>query len=242
MALPSNSLFDLALASWESGAERGPHPAAQSRTALVDAGVLPAGRNSTTGGLLTVAVLTSYGDAEYRHGTSNGYGATDGVRFGVDNDSIVVILLHSQSTTDHRDNAYIASINGGVLLGSPRASPGTAVDVPGVLHVNLFESGSSSSEGHAAVASLNGARGAIDPSAGVLTAATRGYRDAASRNVSARSVPSAGGATTRSRDSGRPSIPFTGVPSLLVQGCALLLGTLVAVVSISRRRQLSGVK
>ncbi|HEX6492128.1 MAG TPA: hypothetical protein VF112_01385, partial [Candidatus Dormibacteraeota bacterium] len=129
VGLPSNPVLDLAVASWETGTDIGPSPAAWSRSALVDVGVLPAGEDSTTGGLLTVAVLESFSDAGWSPSGSHGYAASNGADIGVDNDALVIILLHSQATSDGHNNTYIASVDGQAVGANAGESSGMPLEV-----------------------------------------------------------------------------------------------------------------
>ena len=163
-ALPSNAVLDLAVLSWDTGTETGGPPASQSRTALLDAGLLPAGEDSTTGGLVTVAVLESFSDATHSGARSGGYGAANGADIGLANGAVVIILLHSQATTDSHDNAYLVSVAGESAGGTAGDTPGTPVSVPGLLDLTLLRaSASGGGSGDAAVGSVDGLLGQLGP-------------------------------------------------------------------------------
>lgn len=230
VALPGNPVLDIALASWETGTETGGPPASQSRSALVDLGVLPSGEDSTTGGLVTVAVLETFADATHSGARSGGYGAANGADIGLANGALVIIVLHSQATGDEHGDAYVASVGGAQLLGRAGDSPGIPAAVPGVLVVTLLRSGASGGVGSAAVGSVDRLLDFPGQAAGILTSAGRTGAAAGTPAMGtgeAAAVPS---------PAGGPGIPSTGVAAGAAGLLALGAGALVAVVALRGRR------
>ena len=239
VALPSNPVFDLALLSWETGTELGPAPAAQSRSALVDAGVLSAGEDSTTGGLLTVAVLESFSDAGWSSSGAHGYGASNGADIGVDNDAVVIILLHSQATSDGHDNAYVASVDGEAVGGSTGESSGMPLEVPGVLSATLFAVRAGENAGSAAVGSVDRLLEMPPPVAGVLTSAAHGARTPASAGapVAAVRTPSPGAPAAAGSPRETPGVPATGSGAALAGALLAVAGAALAAAAARIRRR-----
>jgi len=239
VALPSNPVFDLALLSWETGTEVGQAPAAQSRSAVVDAGVLPSGEDSTTGGLLTVAVLESFSDAAWSPSGAHGYGASNGADIGVADDAVVVILLHSQATSDGHDNTYIASVDGEAVGGSAGESSGMPLGVPGVLSATLFAVHAGENAGSAAVGSVDRLLEMPPPVAGVLSSAAYGARAPAApgSTAAAARTPSTGAPTAAASARGATSVPATGAGLALVGVVLTIAGaSLTASAARIRRR------
>jgi len=235
VALPSNPVFDLAVASWETGTEVGTAPAAQSRSAVLDAAVLPAGEDSTTGGLLTVAVLESFSDAAWSGSGSHGYGASNGADIGVDNGAVVIILLHSQATSDGHDNAYVASVDGEAAGGNAGESSGMPLEVPGVVKLTLFAVDAGPDAGSAAVGTVDRLLDLPAPTAGLLTSAAQGVRPGAG-SVGARPPTAGAVAAPTAAPRGAAGVPATG--SGPVAGMLLVLaGAAVAAASGRRRRR-----
>jgi LPXTG-motif cell wall-anchored protein len=234
LALPSNPVFDLAVASWWTDTQTAGPPAAESRTALVDAGVLPSGEDSTTGGLVTVALLESFGDATWSGSGSRGYAAGNGADIGLANGALVIILLHSQATSDHHGNAYLASVNGASLLGTGGESAGTPVEVPGVLQATLFKVGATGGQARSAVGTVDRLLDIPGLTAGLLTSAARGL--GAGTADAAAVPPPAGDPAATIAPRGAVGVPSTGT-SPGVAGLLLgLAGATVAAVSLRRRR------
>ncbi len=229
LALPSNPVLDLALADWSTGTETGSPPAAQSRAALLDVGVLPSGQDATTGGLLTVAVLESFGDATWSGSTSGGYGASNGADIGVADNAVVIIILHSQATSDDHGGAYVASVDGDPVLGTSGHTAGTPVDVPGVLGVTLLASAFSGGGGTSAVGTVD--RLLDDPGqpAAVLASAAQGQPHSVAAAGAAAPLAGGGPAAVGAAPAAPPhvAVPSTGAAvaagwMLLVLGGALL--------------------
>jgi len=241
VALPSNPVLDLAVASWETGTELGPSPAAQSRSALVDAGVLPAGEDSTTGGLLTVAVLETFSDAGWTGDRWHTYGAANGADIGVDNGAVVIILLHSQATSDGHDNAYVASVDGEAVGGNAGESSGMPLEVPGVLSATLFAVRAGENAGSSAVGTVDRLLEMHPPVAGVLTSAAQGARTAAAaESAGAAPAPPATGApaaATAASPSGATGVPATGAGAVVAGVLLALAGAVVAVAAAGIRRR-----
>jgi hypothetical protein len=234
LALPSNPVLDLALADWSTGTESGSPPAAQSRTALVDAGVLPSGEDSTTGGLVTVAVLESFGDATWSGSSSGGYGASNGADIGLANGALVIILLHSQATSDDHGDAYVASVGGVPVLGTTGHSPGTPVGVPGVLGVTLLEVGADGGGGSSAVATVDQLLGDPGQAGAVLSSGAQGQPHppaGADTAPPASAVVAAAGVAP-------PAVPRVAVPTTGaaagVAGALLVLGGVAIAGGVAR--------
>jgi hypothetical protein len=239
VSLPSNPALDLAVVGWETGTAVGPAPAAWSRSALLDVGVLPAGEDSTTGGLLTVAVLESFSDAGWTGSGSHGYAATNGADIGVGDGALVVLLLHSQATSDGHDDAYLASVDGEAVGGSAGGTSGMPLEIPGVLSATLFAVRAGRDAGSAGIGTVDRLLELDPPVAGVLTSAAGGVRAAAP-------PAGAGGALspplTRARAPAAaappetPGVPATGTAPALAGALVALAGAGIAAASAGRRR------
>jgi hypothetical protein len=238
LALPSNPVLDLAVAGWETGTDVGASPAAWSRSALVDAALLPAGEDSTTGGLLTVAVLESFSDAGWTPSGSHGYAASNGADIGVDDGALVLILLHSQATSDGHDNAYIASVDGEAVGGNTGESAGMPLEVPGVVAATLFAVHAGRDTGSAGIGTVDRLLELDPPVAGVLTSSANGVRAAASTSGAVLSPPVTGAAVPASAPprSGATGVPATGAAPALAGALVVLTGAALAAVSRGRRR------
>lgn len=239
IALPGNPVFDLAIADWSTGTETGSPPAAQSRAALIDAGLLPSGEDSTTGGLITVAVLESFGDATYSGSTSGGYGASNGADIGIANDAVVIILLHSQATSDDHGGAYIASVDGEPVMGTSGHTAGTPVDVPGVLGVTLLASGFGGGGGTSAVGTVDRLLDDPGQAAAVFASGADGQAHSVAATGASTPVTAGGGgvgaASAAPAAPGHVAVPSTGsAPG--VAGVVLVLGGALLARSARRRR------
>ncbi|HEX3607627.1 MAG TPA: hypothetical protein VH134_17020 [Candidatus Dormibacteraeota bacterium] len=232
-ALPSNAVLDLAVLSWDTGTETGGPPASQSRTALLDAGLLPAGEDSTTGGLITVAVLESFSDATHSGSRSGGYGAANGADIGLANGAVVIILLHSQATTDGHDNAYLVAVAGESAGGTAGDTPGTAVSVPGLLDLTLLRaSATGASGGDAAVGSVDGLLGDSGQAAGALLSAAHG--PAAPVAITPARPPATGAAAASANPAPGLAPPSTGTGLSAGGGLLLIVGLLAIRLSMRR--------
>jgi hypothetical protein len=241
LALPSNPVLDVAVASWWTGTQTSGPPAAQSRAALVDLGVLPSGEDSTTGGLVTVALLESFSDATYSGSTSGGYGASNGADIGLANGALVIILLHSQATSDHHGDAYVASVGGAQLLGNGEDSPGLPVAVPGVLGVTLFPVRATGGGGSSAVGTVDPLLDVPGRAAALLSSAAEGHLRATASAAGAVAPPPVGcacGAAAAADPGGAVRVPSVGTsPPLHPAGLLLgLAGAAVGAASLRRRR------
>lgn len=129
VALPANSLAGLAVADWTDTARvHGMESSAWSRAALVDL--------SLAGGeLATVAVVESASNTTSRGSVSHGDSATNGVDLDVLRGMFVVIVLHSESSSDRSGRAYVASLDGRELLGQEQLGTAIPIEIPGVLPV-----------------------------------------------------------------------------------------------------------
>ncbi len=236
VALPGNPALDIALASWETGTETGGPPASQSRSALVDLGVLPSGEDSTTGGLVTVAVLETFADATHSGSRSGGYGAANGADIGLANGTLVIIVLHSQATGDEHGGADVASVGGAQVLGGAGDSPGIPATVPGVLEVTLLRSGAGGGVGSAAVGSVDRLLDFPGQVAGILTAAGR---SGAAAGAAGAGTPATGtGEAAAGPPPARsPGIPSTGAAAGGAGLVALGAGALAGVAALRGRRR-----
>ena len=124
--------------------------------------------------------------------TSGGYGASNGADIGLANGALVIILLHSQATSDHHGDAYVASVGGAPLFGNGEDSPGLPAEVPGVLGVTLLQVRATGGGGRSAV-------GTVDPlvalpgwAAALLSSAAQGHPRATSGAAGVTAAPPVG--------------------------------------------------
>jgi hypothetical protein len=131
LALPSNPLVHLALDEWEgnSWAANG-SSGGHARAALVDLDLIEPR-------LLHVMAGEARSDATARRSKSEASTDTNGLDAAAADGALRVVLLHSDSTTSGRGQAYLASVNGGALLGSQRVTDDPVV-VNRVLYLGLL--------------------------------------------------------------------------------------------------------
>ena len=163
VALPANSLAGLAVADWTAAARvHGMESSAWSRAALVDLSV-------AGGELATVAVFESVSNTTSRGSVSHGDSATNGVDLDVLRGMFVVIVLHSESSSDRSGRAYVASLNGRELLGQEQLGTAIPIEIPGVLRVSLLWVAAKEGVASAGVGSVSDVLGISGEAAGALT-------------------------------------------------------------------------
>ena len=236
LALPINPLLNLAIADWRttSGADAVKSTSfAHSRAALVDLALLG---DTPADSLLTVALLESTSNATYTGALSHGDAVDNGVDLTALRGALVVIVLHSETSSDHPGSSYILSINGNKLGTSDQVGNGDGipVSIPGVLTLTLLRVnavGGSAVIGTLTMPSTSG------ETAGLVTAQSLGgaggvpiVATPATSGVAAASAaaPSAAGGASR--------VPSTGV-NLGIGGLLLVVtGAAVTVLALRRRR------
>jgi hypothetical protein len=236
LALPVNPLLNLAIADWRttSGASD-TATSSHSHAALLDLALLG---ERPSDSLLTLTVLESTSNATYTDALSHGDADSNGVVLTLVHGGLVIVLLHSQTSSDHSGWTYILSINGNALFTNAETGgcDGLPITIPGLLTLHLLQV--CAVGGTAGVGSLSVPSGATE-TAGVVTAQSDG---AATVAAPATIVPPATGgvaaaaATAVPVTAGASSVPSTGV-NLGVGGLLLVLaGTTVAVLAMRRRR------
>jgi hypothetical protein len=144
VALPSNPLLHLALDSWS--ARTGAAPAGSrghADAALVDLGLAQPG-------LLDVTAAQASSDS-----STSGSGATaateiNGLRMTLGGGAIRLVVLHSEASNHGNGHAYLASLNGVVVLGSGEMAPDGPITVPRVVSLQLLHGGADGAAGAAA--------------------------------------------------------------------------------------------
>lgn len=236
LAIPANPLLALAIADWLTDTDEGPISTARSRASLVDLAVLPMeDRDGRPRGAITLAVLEATSRAEHTAPQSKGYGDNNGVRLDIGDGALVVILLHSDASSENNGSAYVLGINGSKLVSSDQAgSSGIPIEIPGVVGVILLKVGASGGEGSAAVGTASNLLGSNGQTAGVLTASGVGLAGQQAAPI----VPQAPatGAAAPATGSGL-SVPSTGMALGLSGLVVLPAGLALLFVSLRRRRR-----
>jgi hypothetical protein len=238
VALPANPLLDLALADWVAEARAcGDCSAARTRSALADLD-LGGGR------VATVAVLESVSEATFDRAASHGRGSTNGVDLSLGDGALVVVLLHSEASSDGRRAAYVASINGTELLASDREGD-IPITIPGVVTIHLLDVYASGGVASATVARVGELLGVPGTVASVLSSTASGATGALPVPPPAPPVPGIAGASAPkvavpvtpgpAGGAATPSIPVTGAV-IGATGLVLLLSGLSLLAASAWRR------
>jgi hypothetical protein len=134
LVLPQNPLLRLAIAEWDgtTSADR-TSSHAHARGALLE--LAPAG-----GGAASVVVGETMSDAAYSGRASHGSSESDGLRAGLLGGRLVLVLLHSESSSDSPGRVCIASVNGGETVPASLVGGDHGITVPGATRVTVLES------------------------------------------------------------------------------------------------------
>lgn len=228
LAIPANPLLGLALADWMNQAQaNGVSSLAHARSALVDASV-------GNGQVATLAVLEGLSNASYTDAASHGDGATNGADLTLLNGGLGVILLHSKSSSDGHQQVYLLSLNGTKVLSSDQGVGGIPISIPGILDLNLLQTGAAGGLGSAAIGTVGDLLG-ISPVAGVLSTNSAGSAAAA---PAAPVTPAAGHSLPSTASTGHaPALrtPMTGA-AIGMAGFALLFSGISVVMAFVTRR------
>jgi hypothetical protein len=238
LALPINPLLNLAIADWKtvSHADGGDSTKSFShdRAALVDLALLG---DSPAESLLTVAILESMSNATYSDALSHGDATANGVDLTALKGALVIIVLHSETSSDHPGSSYLLSINGNKL--GEAGEDGIPITIPGVLTITLLQVGAVGGVGSAVIGTVTMPGGGPE-SAGVVTAQSSG----AAAVVPAATTPVTGGVAgaaaavvpKTAASVSAVAAPSTGV-NMGVGGLLLVVtGAAVAVMALRRRR------
>jgi hypothetical protein len=238
LALPINPLLNLAIADWKTMSHNDADSAksfSHDRAALVDLALLG---DSPAESLLTVAILESMSNATYSDALSHGDATANGVDLTALKGALVIIVLHSETSSDHPGSSYLLSINGNKL--GEAGEDGIPITIPGVLTITLLQVGAVGGVGSAVIGTVTMPGGGSE-SAGVVTAQSSG----AAAVVPAATTPVTGGVAGAAADAvvpktaasvGAVAAPSTGV-NMGVGGLLLVVtGAAVAVMALRRRR------
>ena len=236
LRLPINPLLNLAIADWRtiSAADApGPGSSSHSRAALVDLDLLGA---TPAGSLLSLSLLESTSNATYTSGLSRGDAVDNGVDLSALRGALVIIVLHSETSSDHPGSSYILSINGDRFLTSDQTggADGIPITIPGVVTLTLLQV---NAVGGTAVVGTLTMPSSAGETAGVVTAQSQG----SAATVASAAAPATGGvaaatAAAAPSTAGVSRVPTTGV-GLGVGGLMLVVtGTAVAILALRRRR------
>jgi hypothetical protein len=236
LAIPANPLLALAVADWFADADQGPISTARSRASLVDLALLPMeDRDGHPHGAITLAVLEAASRAKHTAPKSTGDGENNGVRLDIGDGALVVILLHSDASSENLGSAYVVGINGSKLISSEQAgSSGIPIQIPGVVGVILLKVGASGGEGNAAVGTASDLLGSPGQAAGVLSASGVGLAGQEAAPIAPQAP--ATGAAAPATGSGL-SVPSTGMALGLSGLVVLPAGLALLFVSMRRRRR-----
>jgi hypothetical protein len=143
VALPVNPLLNVAIAHWRtfSGVDGERSTSySHSRAALVDLALLGETQRES---LLTAALLESTSNATYTGAQSQGDAADNGADLTALHGTLVLILLHSETSSDGPGSSYLLSVNGNRLRTSGQTGNGGGIPVtiPGVLTLTLLATG-----------------------------------------------------------------------------------------------------
>jgi hypothetical protein len=167
IAFPANPLLSLMIADWMANAKSSANASeSHSRAALVDLSL-------ANGQIATVAVLEAVSNSTWNAQKSHGDGANNGVDLSLGSGALVIILLHSEASSDGHGNAYIASINGNEILSSGQTG-GIPIVIPGMITITLLDVHASGGTASALVGTVSDLGGTPGEVAGVLTASSAG--------------------------------------------------------------------
>lgn len=232
IALPANPLLGLALADWmNQAAANGIGSIAHARSALVDASL-------ANGQIANVAVLEGMSSAAYMGGSSMGDGATNGVDASLLNGGLAVVLLHSESASNGNQEVYVVSLNGDKLLSSDQGVGGIPISIPGVIDINLLQTGAAGGLGNAALGTVADLLGANGPVAGVLSTDSAG--SAAMTTSAPVTAHHAAASIHSAAATGKaPSLkaPMTGAAFGMAGFALLFSGISVVMGALTRRRR-----
>jgi hypothetical protein len=236
LALPINPLLNLAIADWKTishADEVGNGSSSHNRAALVDLALLG---DTPAESLLTVAILESMSNATFTDALSHGDATANGVDLTALKGALVIIVLHSETSSDHPGSSYLLSINGNKI--GEAGADGIPITIPGVLTVTLLQVGAVGGVGSAVIGTVTMPGGGPE-SAGLVTAQSQG----AAAVVPAAITPATGGVAAANAAAPKTaasvsavSAPSTGM-NMGVGGLLLVVtGAAVAVLAIRRRR------
>jgi hypothetical protein len=236
LALPINPLLNLAIADWTTishADEVGNGSSSHNRAALVDLALLG---DTPAESLLTVAILESMSNATFTDALSHGDATANGVDLTALKGALVIIVLHSETSSDHPGSSYLLSINGNKI--GEAGADGIPITIPGVLTVTLLQVGAVGGVGSAVIGTVTMPGGGPE-SAGLVTAQSQG----AAAVVPAAITPATGGAAAANAAAPKTaasvsavSAPSTGM-NMGVGGLLLVVtGAAVAVLALRRRR------
>ena len=228
IAIPANPLLNLAIADWTTRARATEDSSSSfARAALVDLRI--GGDETSRDGVLSVAVLEAVSEARWTGPASHGDGENNGVRIAALDDALVIILLHSEASSDHTGKTYVASINKAELLSSDQTGPqGIPIDIPGVVRLGLLQVGAIGGAGTAAVGRVSDLLGSQGQAAGALTASAEGSTGVAGPVATAQPPASNGAGAAAGTP---PATGSTGALRVPSTGTALGLGGLLLVVA-----------
>jgi len=241
IAIPANPLLTLAIADWTTRARAtGDSSSSFSRAALVDLRI--GGDETSRDGVLSVAVLEAVSAARWTGAASHGDGENNGVRAAALDDALVIILLHSEASSDHAGKTYVLSINRAELLSSDQTgAQGIPIDIPGVVRLGLLQVGAIGGVGSAHVGTVNDLLGGKGQTAGALTAAAEGSSGVPGPVTAAQppATNSAGVAAANApatSSTGALRVPSTGA-ALGIGGFLLVIAGAGALMASLRRRR-----
>jgi hypothetical protein len=222
----------VAIADWRVANSTTSPSTAHSRAALVDLALGPTGRQN--GGILTVAVLEASSDASGSNLASSGSGADNGVDINAGNGMLVLLVLHSDASSNNTGSAYVVGING-QQIGSFQQTGAVPITVPGVVGVVLLQVNASGGTASSRMGTAGDLFGQQGQAAGVLTAAAVGGAGVTVPPTPA--LPATGGGAPL--EGAGLGVPSAGV-ALGLSGLLLLVGGGVVLAVTLRRRRVEG--
>jgi hypothetical protein len=232
LALPANPLVDLAVAHWAVDADAThDQSVARSRAALVDLAL-------GNGSVATVSIFEAFSKARWDAPASHSHSTTNGVHLDLMKGALVVIVLHSESSSDQHGRTYVASINGTELLEQKDIGTMIPIEIPGLLRLDLLWVTATGGLGTAGVGSVSNVLGTTGEAGAVLattaSGASRVPSEVAATTGTAPTTPTTG-ATGKPAAGGALKVPSTGT-SLGLLGFALFGGGL-ALLAVRRVRR-----
>jgi hypothetical protein len=229
LALPLNPILGLALADWMNQAQaNGISSLSHARSALVDAAV-------GNGQVATLAVLEGMSNASYDGTMSHGDAATNGANLNLLNGGLGIILLHSESSSNGAQEVYLLSLNGSKLLSSDQGIGGIPISIPGIIDLNLLQTGAAGGLGSAAIGTIASLLGS-GPVAGVLSTDSAGS-PAVTASAVTPAAPAANHTAAAASTGKAPALraPMTGA-AIGMAGFALLFSGISVVMAFITRR------
>ncbi len=226
LALPSNPLLALALASWMADGQSGSATSSgTARSALTDLAL--------GGDLVDASVLQSLSHAGVAGASGSGGASSDGATVSLLGNAVNLDLLHTGTA-----GSFLASLNG-TEVGALSNSSAVPVSIPGVLDLALLQAQSAGGDGgtgNAAIGTVSNLLGGSGTTAGLLGSSSSSSSHPAATGGHTASAPASPAPAVDLLTAPR-TVPDTGSVFGLAGLGLLAAGGAVAIASGPRRRR-----